>query len=178
LVHSFNVCNWYQNCFLALLFGSNFLADGKYCLTGGSDRSVRLWNPFRVDPAFVPPPSMTLVSSTNNDEEAYSYYGPASSQGSVAAVNTSPPPEALPIQTYTGGLTHAISALDTVTSSASKSTTTTDLLLAASDKTLVISDLVTNQVRRRLQGHSGRINSVTASDGGEIYLSASCELSN
>jgi mitogen-activated protein kinase organizer 1 len=31
-------------------------ADGKYCLTAGSDRTVRLWNPSRLDPAFPPSP--------------------------------------------------------------------------------------------------------------------------
>ena len=79
------------------------------------------------------------------------------------------PPPALPIQTYFNGITHPVSALDTVTSPSAP----TQLLLAATEKTLVVSDLVTNQVLRRFQGHSARINSVVANDDGECYLSAS-----
>ena len=26
------------------------LASGKYCITGGADRCVKLWNPYRVEP--------------------------------------------------------------------------------------------------------------------------------
>lgn len=33
-----------------------FLGDGKYCLTAGNDRSVRLWNPSRLDPAYAANP--------------------------------------------------------------------------------------------------------------------------
>lgn len=129
--------------------------DGKYCVTGGHDRTVRLWNPFRVDPAYVPP---------DRDSKRVGAKSGRKNEKELAAV-----PPALPIQTYFNGLTHPVSALDTVTSP----TAPAQLLLAATEKTLVISDLVTNQVLRRLQGHSGRINSVAASDDGDCYLSAS-----
>jgi mitogen-activated protein kinase organizer 1 len=76
-------------------------------------------------------------------------------------------PRAMPIQTYTGGLTHPVSAVAVVESS-----DTQQLLLAACDKTLVVTDLVTNQVLRRLQGHVGRINALGAAHKGEAYLSA------
>jgi mitogen-activated protein kinase organizer 1 len=76
-------------------------------------------------------------------------------------------PRAMPIQTYTGGLTHPVSAVGVVESS-----DTQQLLLAACDKNLVVMDLVTNQVLRRLQGHVGRINALAAADKGEAYLSA------
>ena len=76
-------------------------------------------------------------------------------------------PSALPIQTYSGGYTHPISALMATESN------TAQILLAASKKTLVVSDLLTAQVVRRLQGHTGRINALTAADRGEAFLTAS-----
>jgi mitogen-activated protein kinase organizer 1 len=76
-------------------------------------------------------------------------------------------PRAMPIQTYTGGLTHPVSAVAVVESS-----DTQQLLLAACDKPLVVMDLVTNQVLRRLQGHVGLINALGAAHKGEVYLSA------
>ena len=30
-----------------------FTADGNYCVSGGHDRTVRLWNPFRLDPGYL-----------------------------------------------------------------------------------------------------------------------------
>jgi mitogen-activated protein kinase organizer 1 len=76
-------------------------------------------------------------------------------------------PRAMPIQTYTAGLTHPVSAVAVVESS-----DTQQLLLATCDKTLVVMDLVTNQVVRRLQGHTGLINALGAAPKAEAYLSA------
>eukprot|EP00536_Pseudo-nitzschia_multiseries_P016231 jgi/Psemu1/263512/estExt_Genewise1Plus.C_10510016 len=114
-----------------------FTSDGKWCLTGGLDRTVKLWNPFR-EPT------------------------------SIAFHNL---PPALNIQTYSGGLTHEVSALCVTTTSSSSQT-----LLAASHQTLVVTDLVTNQVKRRLgqNHHTGRINAVAATQhGGDAYLTGS-----
>lgn len=119
-------------------------ADGKYCLTGGHDRTVRLWNPLRLDPAFPP------VGALGADP----------SDTPVASL-----PRALPIQTYGDGLTHPVTAV----AIDNESTT----LLAASDQTLVVTDVVTQQVKRRFQGHVGRINAVAVSDKSETYVSAS-----
>jgi mitogen-activated protein kinase organizer 1 len=123
-----------------------FTGDGKYCLTGGHDRSIRLWNPTRLDPAFPPLPSGT---SKHRDQSI-----------AVEAL-----PRALPIQAYTDGYTHPISslALD------QKSST----LVAASGNTLIVTDVVTKRVKRRYQGHAGRINAVAISDNCETFLSAS-----
>lgn len=79
------------------------------------------------------------------------------------------PPPAMPIQTYTSGYTHAITSVTTT-----ESRTAAQVLVAASQKTLVISDLITQQLKRRLQGHhSGTINAVAAARHAEAYLSAS-----
>ncbi len=119
-----------------LTSSSTFLDDGKYCLTGGHDRSVRLWNPFRYDP--------------------------------VAPTTSSIPP-ALPIQTYMAGYTHPITAI-----TATESRTASQLLVAASRETLVISDLITQQLKRRFQGHHvATINAVAASKHAETFLSGS-----
>mmetsp|Transcript_40112 Transcript_40112/g.120963 ORF Transcript_40112/g.120963 Transcript_40112/m.120963 type:complete len:353 (-) Transcript_40112:122-1180(-) len=65
-----------------------FTGDGKYCLTAGHDRTVRLWNPTRRDPSYpaVADPSSSLSSDL---------------------------PRALPIQTYTDGHTHPVSSIAT-----------------------------------------------------------------
>mmetsp|Transcript_76766 Transcript_76766/g.115508 ORF Transcript_76766/g.115508 Transcript_76766/m.115508 type:complete len:372 (+) Transcript_76766:174-1289(+) len=139
-----------------------FTNDGKYCLTGGHDRTVRLWNPFRVDPAFTTVGADSMLSS--------SFVAPG------RETNSNPPPqeqEQLPpcllIQNYSSGHTHPISAV-----AATESATGQQLLLAASEKTLVVSDLVANRVLRRLQGHHvARINAVAASDRGDVFLTAS-----
>lgn len=121
-------------------------ANGKYCLTGGHDRSVILWNPLRIDPAFPPPVGLPPLPSTAETP-----------LGSLA--------RALPIQTYQNGITHPVSAI-----ALDQSSTT---LATASEKVLVITDVVTQQVKRRFQGHLGRINAVEISHGCETYLSAS-----
>jgi len=126
-----------------------FSASGKYCLTGGHDRTVRLWNPLRMDPAFPPPPALPPASE-ETDPDAVPLEGLA---------------RALPIQTYGTGYSHPISSLVLDPSSTT--------LAAASNKTLVITDVVTQQVKRRYQGHAGRINAVSISNGCETYLSAS-----
>ncbi|CAB9511973.1 repeat domain-containing protein 83 homolog [Seminavis robusta] len=129
-----------------------FAANGKYCLTGGHDRTVRLWNPLRIDPAFPPPPALPpLPSGTATTPSSYT------SMDSLA--------RSLPIQSYANGHTHPISAL------ALDSSSTT--LVAGSNKTVVITDIVTQQVKRRFQGHTGRINAVAISHGCDTYLSAS-----
>lgn len=114
--------------------------DGRHCLTGGHDRAVKLWNPFRYDPA------AQKTSKKSHDL----------------------PPPALPIQTYTSGYTHPITAV-----LAAESRTASQVLLAASDKTLVSSDLVTQQLKRRFQGHSGTINAIAAARNAEAYITAS-----
>jgi mitogen-activated protein kinase organizer 1 len=124
-------------------------ADGKYCLTGGHDRTVRLWNPARLDPAFPPAVTGNFIRGNNLDR----------------AIPVDALPRALPIQTYADGLTHPVTAI-----AVDKESTT---LLAASDKTLVVTDVVTQQVKRRFQGHVGCINAVAISDKSETYLSAS-----
>lgn len=138
-------------CHLSLLvFGA---ANGKYCLTGGHDRTVRLWNPLRIDPAFppplsLPPPPSGTARPTDPDD-----------------ISLEALARALPIQTYSNGYTHPIDSM--ALDPASK------LLAASSNKTLVITDVVTQQVKRRFQGHAGRINAVAISQGCETYLSAS-----
>jgi mitogen-activated protein kinase organizer 1 len=122
-----------------------FTSDGKYCITAGHDRTVRLWNPLRIDPAY---------------EHANPIPVPARSAMLLDSL-----PHALPIQTYSDGYTYPISAIDI------DDTSTT--LLSSSDKTLVVTDVLTRKVKKRFQGHTGRINSVACSSEGTIFLSAS-----
>lgn len=111
-------------------------------MTGGVDRTVRLWNPSRLDPAFPPRP----------------WAG-----GEDVPVNAIP--RALSIQVYEDGITHPVSAI----AIDEKST----ILASASEKTVVVSDVVTKQAKRRFQGHDGRVNALAISNNSETFLSAS-----
>jgi len=125
-----------------------FSHDGKYCFTAGQDRTVRLWNPTRIDPAFQ-------VPSKNNNSS------------SITALfhKKKEIPRALPIQVYSDGHTHSVSAIDM------DDTSTT--LLSSSDKAVVVTDVVSKKLKRRFTGHTARVNAVTCSSGGEAFLSAS-----
>lgn len=123
-----------------------FSSDGTYCITGGNDRTVRLYNPLRLDPAYNSNHSHpTIKKKVEKRLEDI--------------------PHALPIQTYADGYTYPISAIDLDDTSAT--------LIAASDKTLVVTDVITQKLKRRFQGHTGRINSVSCSSTGSTFLSAS-----
>jgi len=144
-----------------------FTSDGKWCLTGGLDRTVKLWNPFRVDPQYIAAaaakPSRSIRKTGLREKEEIAFQGL---------------PPALNIETYSGGVTHDISALAvTTTPSMSSSSSSSQTLLTASNKALVVTDLVSNQVKRRLgqNHHTGRINAVAATTqyGGEAYATAS-----
>jgi mitogen-activated protein kinase organizer 1 len=122
-----------------------FSADAKYCLTGSYDRTVRLWNPLRLDPAHPPPKNLLR----NPD----------------GGIRMQSLPHSLPIQVYGDGVTHPVSAI-----AIDEQSTT---ILTGSEKTLVVHDVVTGQSQRRLQGHVGRINAVAINRDAQIYLSAS-----
>ena len=107
------------------------------------DSTVRLWNPSRLDPAFPPKPSDTPFEQ--NDD-----------------IPMEALPRALPIQVYQDGYTHPIAAI------AVDETT----LACGSDKTLVITDVVTQQAKRRFR-HDGRVNAVAIGRNSDTYLSAS-----
>eukprot|EP00532_Pseudo-nitzschia_australis_P015700 CAMPEP_0168255574 /NCGR_PEP_ID=MMETSP0141_2-20121125/5334_1 /TAXON_ID=44445 /ORGANISM="Pseudo-nitzschia australis, Strain 10249 10 AB" /LENGTH=398 /DNA_ID=CAMNT_0008192097 /DNA_START=3 /DNA_END=1199 /DNA_ORIENTATION=- len=152
-----------------------FTSDGKWCLTGGLDRTVKLWNPFRVDPHHI-------GATTTSDTKPLSTLirrKAALKDGDEEEIAFQNLPPALNIQTYSGGMTHDVSAL-CVTTTDTSSSSSSQTLLAASNKTLVVTDLVSNQVKRRLgqNHHTGRINSVAATQcGGEAYLTASYDAS-
>ena len=112
--------------------------DGKYAITGGNDRTVRLWNPTRIDPGYV-----TSSAEQHGD---------------------GPPPPALPIQTYNDGHSHPVAAV-----AVDPQSTT---LVSTSDRTVVVTDIVSKRVKRRFHSHSGRVNAVACSDNAEIILSA------
>eukprot|EP00531_Pseudo-nitzschia_arenysensis_P015871 CAMPEP_0116156916 /NCGR_PEP_ID=MMETSP0329-20121206/23075_1 /TAXON_ID=697910 /ORGANISM="Pseudo-nitzschia arenysensis, Strain B593" /LENGTH=369 /DNA_ID=CAMNT_0003654007 /DNA_START=102 /DNA_END=1211 /DNA_ORIENTATION=- len=140
-----------------------FTPDGKWCLTGGLDRTVKLWNPFRVDPKYIGATGSNTTSSTAGTN-------PFSRKRNNTAFQDLPP--ALNIQTYTKGLTHEISALCVASTPGNEGSQT---LLAASNQSVVVTDLVSNQVQRKLgqSHHTGRINAVAAANHGEAYLTAS-----
>lgn len=149
-----------------------FTSDGKWCLTGGLDRTVKLWNPFRVDPQYT----AAIAAKSSKSLRSKTTGPPRETMKATGTAAFQDLPPALNIQTYSGGLTHDISAL-CVTSPPSLSPSSSQTLLAACDKTMVVTDLISNQVKRRLghHHHTGRINAVAATTqyGGEAYVTAS-----
>ena len=134
------------------ILSRTFSSDGKYLLTAGHNRTVRLWNPTKRDPAFL---SSNNKFSNNNSTTITS--------NTVPLHNIAP---ALPIQSYTNGHTYPVSSV------AVDSSSTT--LLSASDKALVTMDVVTRKLRRRFADHhTDRINAVACAEGAEAFLSGS-----
>lgn len=111
--------------------------DGKYAITGGNDRTVRLWNPTRIDPGYV---------------------------GGKEKYDDGPPPPALPIQTYSDGHSHPVAAV-----AVDPQSTT---LVSTSDRTVVVSDIVSKRVKRRFHSHSDRVNAVACSDNADLIVSS------
>ena len=124
-----------------------FSKDGKYCLTASYDRSVRLWNPLRLDPAHPPVAANTAAQKEEED------------------IPIEDLPQSLPIQVYQDGITHPVTAV------AVDDASTT--IAAASEKTLVVHDVITAQCKRRFQGHVARINAVATTADAQVYVSAS-----
>lgn len=158
-----------------------------YCLTaGGHDRLIKLWNPFRVDPASSvgPRKKKRKDSPTNKRPREDSYYGDGvdDNAGSNSRISSYDDlPSCLEIQTYKF-FAHEVSAINSCMSSPSSSSSSHDILLAASKNTFVVADLVTNSTIRRLGSshHTGRINDICAFDGNsnsgggsQLYLTAS-----
>lgn len=133
-------CLWIFHTHLFLLHFLSLAANGKYCLTAGHDRTVRLWNPARMDPAY--PQQEQQKQQAGQDIPIKSL------------------PRALPIHSYADGHSHPVSAI-----ALDESSTT---LISASDKTLVWTDVVAQSVQRRFHGHSGRINAVRISKNCEV----------
>ena len=122
-------------------------ADGKYCITGANDRTVRLWNPTSADPA----------CGRDRDRDAQS----SSSSSSWGRL-----PSALPMQTYADGHVHPVHSVATNRSST--------VLLSASDRTLLVTDLITAQAIRKRRGHAAWIDYVTCLGGGGGDVDDSC----
>ena len=128
-----------------------FSHDGKYCLTAGHDRTVRLWNPTRIDPAFF-----------HHSHQKKAFHAKSSSLTSYPKESI---PHALPIQSYSDGHTHPISSIDIDDTSAT--------ILSSSNKALIVTDVITQKLKRRYQGHAGLINTVACSSGGSVFVSGS-----
>jgi mitogen-activated protein kinase organizer 1 len=80
-------------------------------------------------------------------------------------------PRALPIQSYTDGISHSVTAIAVCEVDHGKNIQR--WLLSACDKIAVLTDIVTGKAVRRFRGHIGRINAVTFSQGAETCLTAS-----
>jgi mitogen-activated protein kinase organizer 1 len=133
-----------------------FSHDGKYCLSAGHDRTVRLFNPLRIDPAYASNAAPATRNANANVPQTETETG---------GKDMTDIPPALPIQTYTDGHTHPISAI------AMDASSTT--LLSASHHSLIVTDVLTRKLQRRFQGHTGVINTVACSKDASIYVSGS-----
>ena len=130
-------------------------------MTGAHDRTVRLWNPSRLDPAY--PPSPQAKRRQLGSHHRSMRYSCDDDKNEVCLDDL---PRSLCIQTYHEGITHEVTAMDTDSAC--------EALVTACDRALVIHDVVTGQCKRRLGStHSGRINAVALGPYTETFLSAS-----
>lgn len=126
-------------------------ADGKYCLTAGSDKSVRLWNPCRLDPAYPPTTASIRQERSHPVDEDDT---PASSL-----------PRSLAVHLYEDGIRHTPTALDVSDDSTR--------IFVASDKTAVLLDSVSARAIRQFHGHVAVINSLVVVQQTDLLATAS-----
>ena len=143
-----------------------FTEDGNYCLTAGSDRTIRLWNPSRLDPAVSPSPQP--VPATAHHQQLTESHQQISSSSFDHPIDRLPC--ALPIQKYE--VRHTPTALAVHPAGTQ--------LLTASNKTAVLIDTVSGTVLRQWHGHAAVINDVafqpetiTSSTGAGVLATAS-----
>jgi WD40 repeat protein len=137
-------------------FASSSNSNKYYCLTAAShDRAVRLWNPMRV-----------VVE--DNDDSLLRANRKARQQTQPTAYSKLPC--CLEVQTYRDGYAYDVSSVCVARDVAGNAG---DALLAACQKTLVLTDLITAKVTRRLQHHhTGKINKVCSLDQ-NLFVTAS-----
>lgn len=135
---------------------AKFSHDGKYCLTGGNDKSVVLWNPFR-------------------DADAAQLAGapaPKSSDPTASA------PSALLVQRYSGQ--HGGEIVDLVIARDGSRFASA----GGQDKCAIVWDVTSGNVIRKIFGHDGRLTSCAWNDysgpGGEanVLATAAAEYSH
>jgi mitogen-activated protein kinase organizer 1 len=146
--------------------------NSKYCLTAGHDRSVKLWNPYRVDPDFVERRQTTGKNQRNRSGISSTKKRPLLPHQHRRPDNEYQDlPAVLEIQSYTAGFAYEVDAVCVATNNTTSDSS--DALLAACNKTLHCVDIVTAKPLRKLEGyHSGRINAIAAYNQ-DVYLSAS-----
>jgi len=128
-----------------------FTKNGRYVLTCGQDRTVRLWNPTRLDPAI---PSQRRC--------AYAF---ANDEGMYGSVPVDALPQALPISTYHAQHMYEVSSV--AIDDGNK------CVISSSNKAVFVSDVMTSKLLRRFDGHEGRVNSVACNADASVVLSGS-----
>jgi mitogen-activated protein kinase organizer 1 len=118
--------------------------DGAYCMTAGEDRTIRLWNPHKVDPR-------AEASSAN----------PLSSSSSDMQI-----PRSLCVQTYAG--VHGYKVLDVAIANDK-----TKFASCGDDRSVYLWDVGTSRVLRRFQAHYQRTNAVMFNQDSTVLFTAS-----
>ncbi|CAM9834538.1 unnamed protein product [Chrysoparadoxa australica] len=113
------------------IFVVRFTADGKYCLSAGADRTVRLWSPGKDDP----------------DSGRISVSGPVR----PGHVDHSRVPCALPIKAYSGPHGYEIRDISVTGDN-------TKFASCGADKVAFLWDVSKGSVVRRFQGHEDKLN--------------------
>ena len=122
--------------------------SGDYCMSGGEDRTIMLWNPLKLLAPAAAPPSSSSSGGSGRD-----------------ALDS-----CLLVKSYCGAHGYAINDI-------SISRDNERFASCGGDKTVFVWDITRGEVVRRLNGHTQRVNSVELSAEGGLLLSASYDKS-
>jgi len=131
---------------------SRWTKDGKFLITCGHDKSLRLWNPLR--------------SSESSEADGRANVSVSPSLSSSAAAAPAPLEQALQIKEYSGP--HGQEIVDVAIASDNAS-----FASCGGDRACFLWDVTGGHVLRRFEGHTARVNSVALNRDDSVLLTAS-----
>ena len=141
-----------------------FTKNGRYCLTCGQDRTVRLWNPTKLDHA-LPQQRCAYTRSYSNMSTRFGTNMELDDDCQFASIPIDALPSALPIKVYTAQHMYEVSSI--AIDGQNKN------IISASDKSVFVSDVMSGSMQHRFDGHTGRINTVGTNIDASLIFSGS-----
>ena len=167
---SFRMLRTLDNHLSGAVNSVRFSADGKYCMTGGDDRMIMLWNPHKNDPSN---PGSALHIKTYSGVHGYSVLDVAIASDNAKFVSAGGDKSAFHWDIATGRLIRRIQAHDHRINSIAMNEDSSVLFTASYDKTLSAWDLRSNS-REPIQVLRDFTDSVTSVVATHSTIIAGC----